>query len=429
MAKWTYQNILQLAPDALVLEKAKRLAQPRRWAIAHQNEGYLWGTCKSSGTITYEVAIDLDGPVYACTCQSTKQPCRHSLALFLLFAERKDAVRYESQTPADLPSFLAAAKENDSVQPTNTDTKASNKASRIVQMVAGAVELEQWLLDLIRYGFGQAQSQEAAFWEGFAAQMVDAKLGGVARRIRLMPQWVHRQDWPALMAQEVANLYLLAQALKKQELLNEDLREELLATAGMNQSKTEVMEQKGIRDHWLVIGQRISDEENLQARRTWLLGEKSQETALILDFAWGNQGFPIEWIVGSVVTGAIAFYPGSFRQRALVQQFELSTAPFRGLIGFADFETLAKAYAEALATNPWLYSFPTLLEAATPIRQEQEMGLVDSHQKYLPLSIEMDNFWKLMAISGGHPLQIFGEWTGSAFLPLTLFSAGRIIEL
>lgn len=429
MSQWTYDNILQLAPDAVVLEKAKRLARKRHWHILFFNDRYIWGSCKSSGIQAYEVAVALEKQEFGCSCASSKKPCKHCLAILLLFVEQKQDFRYTNETPDELPKLFIPPDSTPKVSGSGDDAKARKRAGRISKMAEGAVELERWLLDLFRFGLSNMESQGAAFWEDFAAQMVDAQMGGIARRIRLLSEVQQRQDWPNLAAQTLADLYLLAKALQKLPQLPQPLQQEVLTTAGMNQSKEELLTQQGIQDSWLVVGQQETDEENLRVRRTWLLGEKSQEQALLLDFAWGNQGFPMDWVVGAVLKGSVVFYEGNYQQRALVKKFELSTDPYNGLIGYADFETLAKSYAEALGSNPWLMSFPCVLSEVTPQLIDDQKVLVDIHRKQLPLSMEQSKFWKLMAVSGAYPLPLFGEWTGQAFYPLTLFASGRLISL
>jgi hypothetical protein len=45
------------------------------------------------------------------------------------------------------------------------------------------------------------------------------------------------------------------------------------------------------------------------------------------------------------------------------------------------------------------------------------------------LDPEFKQEWTLMALSGGHPVQIFGEWNGSTLMPLSLGVQGRWIPL
>jgi hypothetical protein len=37
--------------------------------------------------------------------------------------------------------------------------------------------------------------------------------------------------------------------------------------------------------------------------------------------------------------------------------------------------------------------------------------------------------WKLLALSGGYPITIFGEWNGRSLLPISAWADGRHVEL
>ena len=47
----------------------------------------LWGECRGSAAAPYRTVIDLAGPAYRCSCPSRKFPCKHVLALLLLWAD------------------------------------------------------------------------------------------------------------------------------------------------------------------------------------------------------------------------------------------------------------------------------------------------------------------------------------------------------
>jgi hypothetical protein len=48
--------------------------------------------------------------------------------------------------------------------------------------------------------------------------------------------------------------------------------------------------------------------------------------------------------------------------------------------------------------------------------------LLDEEGRELPLRGLPQNLWKLVAVSGGAPLAIFGEWDGSGLRPMTAWS-------
>ena len=69
------------------------------------------------------------------------------------------------------------------------------------------------------------------------------------------------------------------------------------------------------------------------------------------------------------------------------------------------------ARAEALAANPWLLAYPFAIENVLPLRRNGAWRLRDVQGAELPLKMADRDAWELLAISGGHPLPIFGEWS------------------
>lgn len=293
----------------------------------------------------------------------------------------------------------------------------------------GIIELKNWLQDLVQHGLAAALAREPDFWEEFAARMVNAKLSGIARRIRSFKNWLQTDNAHERLLSEIGELYLFAKAYEKLDTLPPDLQQEIWTTAGATIKKETVLKQEPITDQWLVIGQTEGSEDNLRYRRTWLQGIQTHETALLLDFAWRFNDFEgVNWLVGSLLQAEIAFYPGSLHQRALVKDFALIYEPIE-LSGYADWEVFLRQYAAALAQNPWLLNFPCLIDEITPIIQNDQLFLVDFQKNWLSASLSDETKWKMLALSGGHSIQLFGEWDGSTFSPLTAMAFNRIIPL
>ena len=56
------------------------------WSAAGHDDDAVWGRYLTSSAEPYEVAVDLRGPAFRCTCPSRKLPCKHQLGLLLLHA-------------------------------------------------------------------------------------------------------------------------------------------------------------------------------------------------------------------------------------------------------------------------------------------------------------------------------------------------------
>ena len=62
-----------------------------------------------------------------------------------------------------------------------------------------------------------------------------------------------------------------------------------------------------VADRWLVLGQRIQDEDRLRVQRNWLLGVHSKRSALVLQFSAAGQPFPESFVAGTQMEGDLVF--------------------------------------------------------------------------------------------------------------------------
>ncbi len=117
---------------------------------------------------------------------------------------------------------------------TNTPTRLKLPEKRLLPMQQGASELSGWLRDLVHHGLAGAQQQAPEFWDDIARRMVDAKLGGLARRIRLIKGLLREDNWPERVLAELALLHLAAEGFQRCEALPDGLWADLLQFAGLN---------------------------------------------------------------------------------------------------------------------------------------------------------------------------------------------------
>ena len=188
-------RVLALAPDASSQRAARSLATPRSWPLtgfAESGPGAVWGECKGSAAAPYRAAVDLSGPAYKCSCPSRKLPCKHALALLLLWS----AGHVPPGSPPDwAATWLAAraAKSSGTAGPAGTepaDPQAAQRRAeqREARVLSGLDELDQWLRDQVRQGLAATMPQLAKsgylHWDTIAARMVDAQASGLAERLR-----------------------------------------------------------------------------------------------------------------------------------------------------------------------------------------------------------------------------------------------------
>lgn len=432
----TLEQIRTLAPDEGTFERSRKLLSMRRWRELGGNSRMIWGSCRSSGTRRHQVAALLTSdPVFKCSCPIARKPCKHILALLQLLHTHSDAFRVTGDPPPwanDLIRSLqepSSPEEEAAANQRRTTQRSRQRDQRLERMLAGSRDLERWLLDLIRQGLAQTQVQPPQFWEDMAARLVDAQLGGLARRLRALQLLAGEADWPEKMLGELGELYLLTRSFDRLEELPPPLQREILNVAGLSVRKEELETQKSVSDDWLVAGKQQGAEENLRFQRTYLLGAKSRRTALVLEFVWGNNAFEISWPVGAAFNADLVFYPGSYPLRAQVRQYQSRPGPINLPGGFTNFEAFTQAYAKALAANPWLHAFPAALDRALPVIDGGNLLLIDSNRRQLPAGSLSPQAWKVIAISQGRPLWLFGEWNGRYFNPLSTIEEERIIPL
>lgn len=441
---WTTQQIIALAPDASSAKSGKELATPRKWVTLGCNEQAAWGECQGSGKEPYQAQIDLSVPSFKCSCPSRKFPCKHTLGLFLLLANQPAAFT-QKEPPAWASEWLAkraqkaeqAAKAKEAPPAaTVPDLAAQEKraARREERVRQGLEEFKLWLSDLVRQGLSNAEGQPRSFWETPAARLVDAQAPGMARRVREMADAADGRDgWQGRVLEHAARLNLLIAGYARIEQLPVDLQAELRTQIGWTLDQDDLLRQAGQRERWLVLGKHIEEDvsrtPSIKTQRTWLWGLESHKAALLLSFAAPGQVLDTRLAPGTSLEAELVFFPGAFPLRALIKEPRGTPAPHVELPGYADLNEAENAYASALAANPWLDLLPLVLNAVTPALIEKRWGVYDPAGRFMPLTRASDLGWKLVALSGGQPLALCGEWDGKALWPMSACVAGRWIIL
>ncbi|MFZ4812633.1 MAG: SWIM zinc finger family protein, partial [Ilumatobacteraceae bacterium] len=200
----TPEQVLLLAPDRASAGAATSAADPAAWSAAGCDDDAIWGQYVATSAEPYEVAVDLGGPAFRCTCPSRKVPCKHCLGLLLLHAQqrvvparrlpfveqwmhRRD--RHPTAHEADgatQPDPGAAGDEPATVSDDVSGAPSSRAAAsaeqrdqrrteRAERMRAGLTELDRWLADRIRTGLAAPELADPATWDRIAARLVDAQ--------------------------------------------------------------------------------------------------------------------------------------------------------------------------------------------------------------------------------------------------------------
>ncbi|MBF2028087.1 MAG: SWIM zinc finger family protein [Oscillatoriales cyanobacterium C42_A2020_001] len=433
-AQLTPEQVLALAPDAASAKNGRGLAAIAKWSALGRHERAVWGECQGSGKVPYRTQIDLSEPAFRCSCPSRKFPCKHGLALFLLLAKQPN--EFVTQDPPEWVAEWLATRSRRAEKQADKQTKQSEQASDPVaqakraaarqrKVSAGVQELRLWLEDRMRQGLATVPQESYLVWDAIAARMVDAQAPGFARQLRECAGIVHTGAGShERLLERLSKLYLITEGFQRLETLPANVQADLRNQIGWTVSQDEVLSGQLQVDLWLVAGQRTEVEERLRVRRTWLLGLGSGKAALLLDFAHGQQPFEHSFLSGSCLEAELAFYPSAYPLRALIktrQEAVLLSQHPPGLVHIA--EAIA-AYSVAFSGCPWIEQFPLLLQAVVPMRDGDRWLVQDARGIGLPLAdrLEPRQAWQLRALSGGHPLTLFGEWDGTQLLPLSVWT-------
>ncbi|MEO0985476.1 MAG: SWIM zinc finger family protein [Cyanobacteria bacterium J06639_14] len=442
---WTSEQVLALSPDASSTKNGKALANVSKWSLLGCSGQAVWGECKGSGKKPYRTQIDLSEPAFRCSCPSRKFPCKHALGLFLLLAEQASV--FSQSSPPDWVTEWLAKRSQTTAQKQETPKKAAidplaqtkRAAKRTAKVEAGLVDLHQWLQDILRHGLATLPHQPYSFWDQTAARLVDAQAPGLARRVRSLASIPHSgEGWPERMLQALGQLHLLIQGYGQLASLAPALQAEVRSQIGWTSSQDELRLRitaadplvACLEDAWQVLGKVVTEEENLQVQRVWLWGKTHRQTALVLNFAHGRQPLDVSLIPGTTFMGKLIFYPGTGIQRAFVDARE---EPLAHLLvqefGTDQIEPAIARYAQALSQNPWLVEFPLTLHQVVPRHQDDAWWLQDAGGQVLPLAPRFEQGWEILAVSGGQPLTVFGEWDGATLLPLSFWTETQFMTL
>lgn len=417
---WTASQVEVLAPDASSLRAAREIAEARKWTGLGQSAQALWGLCQGSGKSPYQAQVDLSEPAFRCSCPSRKFPCKHGLALMLLWVQQPEALT-QGEPPGWVGEWLAgrvqrAARPKVEKAP-DPEAQARRANQRQARVEEGVAFLRTWLRDLMRAGLSALPGLPDSHWQLAAARLVDSQASGLARMVGRIPSILAGPDWQPRLLTHLGRLHLLLEGFTRLEELGPGHQAEIRTRMGWSQNQEELLKREGVTDRWWVLGQRIFEDDTVSTLRTWLWAEHLGQPALLLDFAAGNRPLPRTLSVGNVVEGELVFFEGASPSRALAKNTRLATAGRRPA-GHPALDSFLHSYAETLAVNPWLEECPALLDQVMPGSSTEE--LVDSQGQAIPLHPGFSNFWRLAAKSGGYPVTVFGEWNGHHLRPLSV---------
>jgi hypothetical protein len=420
----TEDQILLLAPDEPSKKAGKDLANPSKWVTRGATTEAVWGECQGSGSKPYQTGIDLSNLAFKCSCPSRKFPCKHGIALGLLFARNSGSFT-DSEAPAWVAEWMqkraqkkveAEVKIKD--KPVDEAAQAKRQASREQKVSDGIDELLRWIKDLVRNGMLNVPEKGYAFWEAVSRRMVDAQAPGLAGLVKNLGETnFYKEGWQSAFLDNLLNLYLLARGYQNRENLSPLLQQDLRTWIGFTVSQEELKEKPGMLDTWLVVGKQVSEEDTLTVERIWLYGTNTKQFALVLQFIIRGQGGTLLLSPGMTIEAELVFYPSVTPLRALVKRQITSTVTPVMQVD-SSWLDVAEKETGLCSLFPVRSERPYAVASVTPVQYSGRWWLKDSQSNLVSLKENFAGIWKLLALSGGTPIDMVVLGKENAYEPL-----------
>ncbi|MCP5493780.1 MAG: SWIM zinc finger family protein [Leptospiraceae bacterium] len=423
MGKWTEKDILSLSPDESSTKNAKNLLGFSKWKNLGYNKRSLWGECQGSGSKPYLTQIDLQETSFKCSCPSRKFPCKHGLALFLLYANNEK--NFSEKNP---PSWVSdwidkkESREKKKSEPSKKSVDEKAQAKRVEQREAkvktGINEVELWIKDLIRNGLNSLPEKQNEFWRSISQKTIDAQAPGLSNFLTKLGNINYASDsWQTELLESLCKIHLIVQGFKNIETLPKGLQSDIQTLIGWTLKQEDLKAASGISDEWLVLGRQQEIEQDLTVQYNWLFGENSKQYALVLNFAYKNQPIDLNLVPGTKLKAELVYFPSNYPMRAVLKEVK-ETLEFRKVSGFQNWQEMLEHYSDALSHYPWITKLPILVQNLTPYLDVENRILVDQKKNFVKIANSFTAHWTVVACSGGKPLDFFLVYEGGFVTPL-----------
>ena len=421
--KLTEDQILSLAPDEASKKSGKDLANPSKWITKGVNEQALWGECQGSGSKPYQTTIDLSNIAFKCSCPSRKFPCKHGISLGLLYA-RNEPLFARAEAPPWVTDWLSKRvqkeekKEEKKEKDVDEGAQAKRQQAREQKVSDGIDELLVWIKDIVRNGIVNIPDKGYAYWDGMAKRMVDAQASGLAGMIKNLGNInFFKENWQSEFLDALVSLYLVAKGYQNKDGLPFPVVQEIRNWIGFTQNQDELKEQEGIKDCWLVVGKQLTEDDNLTIERNWLYGIKTNQYALVLQFLIRGQGATLLLSPGMYLEGELVYFPSVTPLRALAKR-QVASGPTSVQQLFTSWNEVAEKETDGCLNYPVRNERPFGIEQVIPVLFNNGWWLKDRENNLVAIKENFSDIWKLLALSGGEPLDMVVLGKEQTFEPI-----------
>lgn len=454
LPRWSIERVTSFAPDAVSAQSGRKLANPHNtdWKVLASDGYSAWAVFQN-----YQIKIDLlklqnGDHIWDCSCRTYKSPCKHILAVLYILVDEEEHV-YHASPPHWVEDWLSKesikARKNEErkkkqqiITPEKITQRQKQSAKRKAKIVAGMAELEQWVINIIRRGLTDPQIRSYDFWDTRAARMVDAQAPGIATWLKEMGSIpASNGNWLEPLLDQLGRLFLLIESFKRYDDLPPEMQADLRSIIGWHLKRDELIfyETTTIRDTWVVTGRYTGQvqssgqsknprQQGLNTQRVWLRGVQSGRDVLLLTFSFGTSIFEYGDMYPSYAIDAdITFYPSRYPLRGFIEKRHSDLFDADPIIGETILDNIEN-YAHALSQNPWLLQYPFVLDEVIPVKYDNQWILREVDGTYLPIAEGFAERLSLLALSGGHPIQVSGEWDGTMLYPTGAMANERYVD-
>lgn len=430
---WDRQQLLGLAPDTITIKATTRLIDPARWEQLGQNDTAIWGLLSRPKLPPHQLFAKKSDLTGKCSCLAAKHPCKFFISLLVLFADQPTLFKV-----APTPDWLRFDEASSTQVTQSTPPKHDH-----TQIKAGMSEFSRWLRDQVRHGTADFAERIPADLESMANRLIDSHMPRIASELRQLGQAVtprkgtRPDSWPETLTKGLGRFYLLTQAWEQIDQLSPAEQNDLIAACISPVLAPQPAIAESVTDHWLVVGRKFEGTGTQWERRTWLRGAQSGRFTVVQETVSGRNIQLSHLVTGASYHGDCHFYDTTAR---LAGQFPAAATPDRHAphpairsAEAADFSltSVENRFIAAAASNPWLREWPTLLSGVRLHFESHENHwyLIDQQEQAVKILNGQMIGWHLLAASHGRPINLFGEWSPSGLTLLSVFHAGRWLDL
>lgn len=422
---WTAEQVAAVAADAASVAAARRLAAPQTWDRAGvcAEPAVVFGECQGSGKTPYVTVVDLAGPAWTCTCPSRKLPCKHALALLLLWSAGSVPDAPEPSPAAGAWLDKRSARAERSVQRAAAPRRPPSPATvarRTERITGGVDDLTAWLEDQVARGVAAPARDEIG---RTAARLVDAQAPGLAARVRDIHVVTRDPAWPGTLLESYGLLHIVADAYRRADTLPGDLGAVVRRHVGEPTRTDDVLAQPPLRDVWDVLAIHTDETRRPAVHRTHLRGRTCGRSLVLVEVGPRTAG--VQLAPGTSIDADLHPHPAD-RDRAVLGTVHRPAAPIDEPPHADPAHALTQLWTAAVTADPWIERHPVVLSGAD-LRRDSDGGWVVDLGGDAVAVVESSTTAAYAAVAGGRPATLVGDCTPHGLELRSIWDGRRLV--